>query len=258
MPSGHMEIFRRQEADAGSRRRDQRRGSRAPRAGSGKSRRDRQGAHHQFAVCRHPAHLAGRDRRRAPPLRLRYPLRAGRRGRLHRGRGREVDDEPRRLHHHRQLGAARPRQSRQRAGDVARRARSADHHPFRDVVCRASRGADAEDQSRKRRFVRALRLRRAAGRRAGQSQLLAGDQLSLRQDAADPAAPEEHRRRRQTSRRARALCQSDQRRAGAPNDGRASCAAAEGLQRRALSIDRRHHFRGGRRARHHRDRRQAV
>ena len=37
---------------------------------------------------------------------LRHPLRAGRRGRLHRGRGREDADEARRLHHHRQLGAA--------------------------------------------------------------------------------------------------------------------------------------------------------
>ena len=46
-------------------------------------------AHHQYAVRRHPADPAGRDRRRAPARRLRHPLRARRRGRLHRGRGRE-------------------------------------------------------------------------------------------------------------------------------------------------------------------------
>ena len=96
--------------------------------------RDRQVAHHQFAVRRHPAHLAGRGRRRASARRLRHPLRAGRRGRLYRGRGREDADEARRLHHHRQLGAARSRQSRQAAGDVARRARPADGQSFRDVV----------------------------------------------------------------------------------------------------------------------------
>ena len=73
----------------------------------------------------------------------------------------------RRLHHHRQLGAARPRQSRQAAGDVARRARHADGQSFRSLVLRALRREDAEDQSRRRRFVRALRLRRAAGRHAG-------------------------------------------------------------------------------------------
>ena len=38
---------------------------------------------------RHPAHPARRDRRRAPAFRVRHPLRAGRRGRLYRGRGRE-------------------------------------------------------------------------------------------------------------------------------------------------------------------------
>ena len=81
------------------------------------------------------------------------------------------------------------------------------------------------------------------------SEPLAGDQLSLRQDAADPGAPEEDRRRRQASRRARALRQSDQWRAGAADHGRPSRAAAEGLQGRALPLDRRHHLRGRRRAR---------
>ena len=170
MRAGAVEIRRRQEADAGSRRRDHRRGSRAPRARARKSRRARQVAHHQFAVRRHPADHAGRDRRRAPARRLRHPLRAGRRRRLYRGRRREVGDAARRLHHHRQLGAARSRQSRQAAGDVARRARPADRQPLRDLVRHASRREDAEDQSRGRRLVRPLRLRRAAGRRAGAPQ----------------------------------------------------------------------------------------
>ena len=146
--AGDLEIRRRQAADAGGGRGDHRGGSRAPRAGAGEPGRDRQVAHHQFAVRRHPAHLAGRGRRRASARRLRHPLRAGRRGRLYRGRGREDADEARRLHHHRQLGAARSRQSRQAAGDVARRARPADGQSFRNVVCRAFRREDAENQSR--------------------------------------------------------------------------------------------------------------
>ena len=182
------------------------------------------------------------------PCLVRHPLRAGRRGRLHRGRRREDADEARRLHHHRQLGAARSRQSRQAAGDVARRARHADGQSFRDVVRRALRREDAEDQSRRWQLVRSLRLRRAAGRRAGVDQPSPGHQLPLRQDAADPGAAEEDRRCRQAPRRARALRQSDQRRACAADHGRLSRAVAEGLQGRALPLDRRHHLRGRRRA----------
>ena len=66
------------------------------------------------------------------------------------------------------------------------------------------------------------------------------------------------RRHRQAPRRARALRQSDQWRAGAAHHGRPSRAAAERLQGRALPRDRRHHFRGRRRPRHHLHRRQAV
>ncbi len=85
-----------------------------------------------------------------------------------------------------------------------------------------------------------------------------GDQLPLRQDAADPRTPEEDRRYRQAPRRARALRQPDQRRAGAADHGRAPRAAAARLQGRALPLDRRHHFRGRRRQGHHDHRRQAV
>ena len=103
------------------------------------------------------------------------------------------------------------------------------------------RREDAERQSRGRRLVRALRDRaccRTARRRSAEPH--AGDQLSLRQDEADPRAAEEDRRHRQASRRARALRQPDQWRAGAADDGRQSRAAAEGLQGRALPLDRRH------------------
>ena len=61
-----------------------------------------------------------------------------------------------------------------------------------------------------------------------------------------------------TPRRARALRQSDQWRAGAADDGRLSCDAAEGFSRRALSLDRRHRFRlRGGRGHHHRRRQSA-
>ena len=64
---------------------------------------------------------------------------------------------------------------------------------------------------------------------AGGAEPLAGDQLPVCQDAADPGAAEGHRRRRQAPRRARALRKSDQWRAGAADHGRLSRAAAEGL-----------------------------
>ena len=165
--SGPVEVSRGREAHAGSRRGHHRRRGRAPRAGAGEPRRSGQFAHHQFAVRRHPAHHAGRDRRRAPARRLRHPLRAQGQGRLHRGGRREGDDGARRFHHHRQLGAARPRQSRQGAGDVAGRARHADDQSLPDVVRQSLRREDAERQSRGWRLVRALRHGRAAGRHAG-------------------------------------------------------------------------------------------
>ena len=81
---------------------------------------------------------------------VRYPLRAQGQGRLHRRRGREVADGARRFHHHRELGAARSRQSRQGAGDVARRARHADRQSFPGVVRLALRREDAEREPRGR------------------------------------------------------------------------------------------------------------
>ena len=62
--------------------------------------------------------------------------------------GEKTHDEARRLHHHRQLGAARSRQSRQAAGDVARRARLPTVNHFETSFADALRREDAEHQSR--------------------------------------------------------------------------------------------------------------
>ena len=90
------------------------------------------------------------------------------------------------------------------------------------------------------------------------SQPHAGDQLSLYQNAADPGAAEKDRRHRQAPRRARALRQPDQWRAGDADHGRQPRAAAEGLQRRALPLDRRHRLCGRGRQGHDHRRRQAF
>ena len=129
---------------------------------------------------------------------------------------------------------------------------------FRDVVRRAPRREDAEDQSRRRRFARPLRLRRAAGRRAGSTQPLAGDQLPLRQDAADPERLKNDRRHRQASRRARALRQSDQRRAGAADHGRHLALLPKGFEGEPYRSTDGTIFAVRRRQGHHHHRRQAV
>ena len=95
-----------------------------------------------------------------------------------------------------------------------------------------------------RMAIRSSATARACCRTARRStSTAAGHQLSLCAHAADPGAPEEDGRHRQASWRARALRQSDQRRLVAADHGRASRAAAEGLQGRALPLDRRHHLR---------------
>ena len=105
-----LEVRRDQEVHPRGRRADHAGGGRAPRAGAGEPDAARPEPHHQFAVRRHPAHHAGRGRRRAQARFVRHPLRAGRRGRLHRGRGREGQHVARRLHPDAELGAARSRQ----------------------------------------------------------------------------------------------------------------------------------------------------
>ena len=102
------------------------------------------------------AHHAGRGRRRAQARLVRDPLRAGRRGRLHRGRGRESQHVARRIHSDAELGAARSRQPGQEPGVVARRARHADHQSLRDVVHGALRREGAEHQPRERQLAGAL------------------------------------------------------------------------------------------------------
>ena len=144
----------------------------------------------------------------APARLVGDPLRARRRGRLHRGRGREGLHVARRLRHHRELGAARPRQHLGQADAVARRARLSAGQLLRSVVRRAFRGGDAVDQPGGRRLARLLRLRRAAGRRARAHEPQPGHQLHLRPHAADHRAHDEGRRHRQAPWRARALRQS--------------------------------------------------
>ena len=65
-------------------------------------------------------------------------------------------------------------------------------------------------------------------------------------------------RYRQASRRARALCQPDQRRTGAAYYGRNLALLPEGFQRRTVPLDRRHHIRCGRRPWHYDDRWQTL
>ena len=92
--------------------------------------------------------MPGEIRRGPPACRLGDPLRARRRGRLHRGRGREGQHVAGRFHPHAELGAARPRQSVKKADDVARRARHADGQSLRDVVHGALRRARCRTPSR--------------------------------------------------------------------------------------------------------------
>ncbi len=123
---------------------------------------------HQYAVRRRPDDHAGRSRAGAPPRLLRHPLRARRRGRLYRGRGREGLHVARRFRHHRELGAARSRQSIEQADAVARRARFPGGQFLRGLLRRAFR------RCRRRRpraqdgdSLSLLRLGRAARRHDG-------------------------------------------------------------------------------------------
>ena len=146
-----------------------RRGGQAPRADPREPGDARRVEGDQHAVRRHPDDPAGRGRAGAPPRLVGDPLRARRRGRLHRGRGREGVHVARRLRHHRQLGAARSRQSVEEADAVARRAGFPGGQFLRGVVRRHVTTTKARCRRRPRgdgdsRGV--LRVRRAAGRRA--------------------------------------------------------------------------------------------
>ena len=139
-----------------------RRGGQAPRADPRESRDARRVEGDQHAVRRHPDDPAGRGRAGAPPRLVGDPLRARRRGRLHRGRGREGVHVARRLRHHRQLGAARPRQPVEEADAVARRARFPGGEFLRGVVrglLLRRRQQDAEDDARRRQLRGVLRAR---------------------------------------------------------------------------------------------------
>ena len=119
-------------AEAGDR--DLRRGGDAPRAGAGESEAARPVAHHAIALCRPPAHPAGRDRPAAPPQPGGDPLHPRRRGRLHPGRRREDQHGARRLRAHPVRHHPRPRQRIEEVDDLARRARRADGEFLRDLL----------------------------------------------------------------------------------------------------------------------------
>ena len=164
-----LALRRREGAGDGVRRPDQRRGGQAPRADPREPRDARRVEGDQHAVRRHPDDPAGRGRAGAPPRLVGDPLRARRRGRLHRGRGREGVHVARRLRHHRQLGAARSRQPVEEADALARRARFPGGQFLRGVVRGHLYDEDNKMQkthARRRRLRGVLCVRRAAGRRA--------------------------------------------------------------------------------------------
>ena len=165
-----------------------RQGGRAAGAGAGESGAARPVAHHPVALCGVAADHARRGRAGPSPHSVRHPLHPRRRRRLYRGRGRAHLHVAGRFRAHPQLGLSRPRQHLGPADDLARRARSADHQFLRVDVLRASRRGNAAGRPCRRQFARLLRLRRVAGRRAGDAQAQPGDQLHLCAHAADRGA----------------------------------------------------------------------
>ena len=144
LPAPCLGLRRHQIAGHGIRRPDHRRGSQPARADPGKSGAARRIQGHQHAVRRRADDPARRGGAGPPPCLLRHPLRARRRGRLYRGRGREGLHVARRLRHHRQLGAARSRQHLGQADAVARRARLPGGQFLRGLVRRPCRRGDPE------------------------------------------------------------------------------------------------------------------
>ena len=177
--AARLALRRREVAGDGIGRADLRRRGAAPRADPREPGDARRVEGDQYAVCRHPDDPAGRGRARASARVVGDPFRARRRGRLYGGRGREGLHVARRLRHHRQLGAARPRQSVEEADAVARRARFSGREFLRGLVRRLSRQRDAEHDAPRRRFGGVLCLWRAARRRAGRPQPQPGHQLHL-------------------------------------------------------------------------------
>ena len=112
----------------------------------------------------------------------------------------------RRLHHHRQLGAARPRQSRQGAGDVARRARHADGQSFSrrrspTILDEKMQNDNHEDGDSFERYATGV-LPDGEPAVTNRTPVINYPYAKMRPIL---AAAEEDRRRRQAPRRARAL-----------------------------------------------------
>ena len=91
----------------------------------------------QSLYARSPADPAWRDRRDASSRRFGAALRRRGPRRLHGGRRRADDDASRRFHPDALVDLSRSRQSRERTGHLARRARCADREPVRHELCRA-------------------------------------------------------------------------------------------------------------------------
>ena len=132
-----LELRQRAAAAAARLRSRHQEGGVAPRAVPGKSEPARHHLRLRLAVRRLADHHAGRGRAVASPHAERAALHRRGRGRLHRGRRREAADEARRLRGDAGLGLARPRQSRHRAGGLARRPRHAVRALLRRGVLRA-------------------------------------------------------------------------------------------------------------------------
>ena len=189
--------------------------------------------------------LPGEVAPRAPPRLLGDPLRARRRGRLHRGRGREgLSCRP-------ATSSSPPNWAPHDHGNTSKKPMLwldvldlPQVNFFEASFAEHFDEATQNDQPRRtatRSPSTARACCRTARRRAHEPQ--PGHQLHLRAHAADHRAHDEGRRHRQAPRRARALRQSGQRRPGAADHGRPPRAVPEGLQGRELPLDRRHHLR---------------
>ena len=233
-------------------------GGRAARAVPGEPDAARHHFHLRLAVRRIADHHAGRDRAVAPPHAERAPLHRRGRGRLHGGRRREAADEARRLRGDAGLGLARSRQPRHDAGGLARRARHAVRAIFRRGVPRGACRRQAADRPARGRIHFGVRHEPHSRRVPVGRAFDAGADLSVR---AHPRGARQHGQGEQAASGARlsaALRQSGDRQASVPDHGGVDAAAAEGIFRQDLSLDRQRGVRGASRHRHGADRRQDL
>ena len=176
-------------------------------------------------------------------------------GAPHRRRRRAHRDGARRFRHHAVDDLARPLQRDHRADVLARRARHPDGAVLRCLLCRRLERGPAEDHQARRRQLCALRPQSAAGRREAHVKDLADLQLSLQLYARGAGAGQGARRMGRLPRAEAEILQSRDRRFRDADHRHLHPAAAEGIQDRALSLNRRHGVRGDRRQGPHADRR---